>query len=79
MKQSSMDVKAMAFGVGLLLAALSAGAQDPLQAVLIGQRVNASYPGSPILICQYRGPDARYEIVTSEKSCARYLKLSELS
>jgi len=69
-------VKTIALCAGVLFAlAGHAGAAE--RAVLVGERVIASYPGSPILICQYAGPEARYEIVSPKNArCARYLPLS---
>ncbi|MGD0501290.1 MAG: hypothetical protein ABSD02_00990 [Steroidobacteraceae bacterium] len=68
-------MKAIAICAGLLIA-LSANAQDPLRAKLVGQRVVSSYPGTPILVCQYAGPGAKYEVVASAGTCARYIKLN---
>jgi hypothetical protein len=68
-------MKAIAICAGLLIA-LSAAAQDPARAILVGQRVISSYPGAPILVCRYAGAGAKYEVVTSSATCARYLKLS---
>jgi len=42
----------------------------------VGQRVVSSYPGTPILVCQYAGPGAKYEVVASAGTCARYIKLN---
>jgi hypothetical protein len=74
-----MRMKAIAICAGLLFA-LAAGAQDhaqdPLRAKLIGRRVVSTYPGTPILVCRYAGPDAKYEVVSSDANCARYLKLN---
>jgi len=61
-----------------LLFALSASAQPPVRAKLVGQRVIAIYPRAPILICRYAGPDAKYEIVASSEKCAPYLTLSRM-
>jgi hypothetical protein len=55
---------------------LTANAEVGVRAVLVGQRVVSSYPGSPILICRYAGPEANYEIVAPKSRCARYFKLS---
>jgi hypothetical protein len=67
-------MKAIAICAALLLA-WSAGAQEPLRAKLVGRRVVDSYPGTPILVCQYAGPGATYEVVASSGSCARYIEL----
>jgi hypothetical protein len=68
-------VKTVAVCAGLLLS-LSAGAQDPVNAKLVGQRVVSSFPGAPILICRYRGPEAKYEVVASTPTCAPFFRLS---
>ena len=59
-----------------LLFALSANAEVTVRAVLVGRRVVSSYPGTPILICRYAGPEANYEIVAPKARCARHFKLS---
>jgi len=68
-------MKAIAICAGLFFA-LAANAQDPLRAKLVGQRVISSYPGAPILVCRYAGPGAKYEVVSSAGTCARYIKLN---
>ena len=72
-------MKAIAICAGLLFA-LAAGAQDhaqdPMRAKLIGRRVVSTFPGTPILVCRYAGPGARYEVVASAATCAPYLKLN---
>ncbi len=67
-------MKTMILCAGLLFA-LSANAEVGVRAVLVGQRVVSSYPGTPILICRYAGPEANYEIVAPKSRCARYFKL----
>jgi hypothetical protein len=67
-------VKTVILCAGLLIA-LSANAEVGVRAVLVGQRVVSSYPGTPILICRYAGPEANYEIVAPKSRCARYFKL----
>jgi hypothetical protein len=69
------DMKTIAVCMGLVFA-WSANAADTLRAQLVGQRVVSSYPGTPILVCQYRGAEAKYEVVASTDKCAPYLKLS---
>jgi hypothetical protein len=73
-------MRAIAICAGLLFA-LAAGAQDhgqdPLRAKLVGRRIVSAYPGTPILVCRYAGPDAKYEVVSSAATCARYLKLNQ--
>jgi hypothetical protein len=68
-------MKAITICAGLLIA-LSASAQDTFRAKLVGQRVVSTYPGTPILVCQYAGAGAKYEIVASAGSCARYITLN---
>ncbi len=50
-----------------------------MQAKLIGQRLVSSFPGAPVLVCQYAGPEARYEVVASTPSCAPFFRLSDES
>jgi hypothetical protein len=60
-------------------AAIAQGAVIPegaVRAKLVSQRVVASFPGTPILICRYSGPGAAYEVVASAETCAPYLTLS---
>ncbi len=68
-------MKSVLLCVGLLVA-MTANAEVSVRAVLVGQRVVSSYPGSPILICRYAGPEANYEIVAPKSRCARFFKLS---
>jgi len=71
-------MKAIALFLGLAAAsAVTAG--EPVQANLIGQRVVSSFPGAPVLVCQYAGPEARYEVVASTPACAPFLRLSDES
>jgi hypothetical protein len=71
-------MKAIALCLGLAAAsAVSAG--EPVQAKLIGQRVVSSFPGAPVLVCQYAGPEARYEVVASTGPCAPFFELSDES
>jgi hypothetical protein len=65
----------LALSLGLIAAAASAG--EPVQAKLIGQRVVTSFPGNPVLVCEYAGPEARYEVVASAHACAPLFKLSD--
>jgi hypothetical protein len=71
-------MKAIALCLGLA-AASAAPAGEPVQAKLIGQRVVASFPGAPVLVCQYAGPEARYEVVASTRACAPFFRLSDES
>jgi hypothetical protein len=69
-------VKSLALCAGLLFV-LSANAEVTARAKLVGQRVVSSFPGNPILICRYRGPEAVYEVIASKPTCDRYFELSE--
>jgi hypothetical protein len=69
-------MRSIAVAVGLLIA-LTANAEEGSRAQLVGQRVVSSYPGSPILICQYRAAEAKYEVVAASDHCAPYLVLSK--
>jgi hypothetical protein len=67
-------MKILAVALGLLMAGAACAADGP-RAELVGQRVIASYPGAPILVCRYRTAEAKYEVVAAGASCARYLAL----
>lgn len=69
-------MKITALALGVLLAG-AAGASDGPRAELVGQRLIASYPGSPILVCRYRTAAAKYEVVASSAVCAPYLALEQ--
>jgi len=68
-------MKAIAFCLGLIAASAYAG--EPVQAKLVGQRVVTSFPGNPVLVCQYAGAEARYEVVASTRVCAPFFALSD--
>jgi hypothetical protein len=70
-----LGMKTIAVCAGLLIA-FAANAQVSVRAKLVGERVISSFPGTPILICEYLGPEAKYEVVASTARCARYFKLS---
>ena len=69
-----MKVTALAFG---LLIAGAAGAADSPRAELVGQRLISSFPGSPILVCRYRTPQVKYEVVAAGAICAPFLALDQ--
>jgi hypothetical protein len=72
------DMRAIALCLGLAgAAAIHAG--EPVQAKLVGQRLVSSFPGTPVLVCRYAGPEARYEVVAAAGACAPYLELSDES
>lgn len=68
-------MKSIALSVGLLFA-LSVHADDLVRAKLVGTRTVSSYPGAPILVCKYLGPEAKYEVVASADRCAPTFELS---
>ena len=71
-------MKAFALCLGLAgAAAIHAG--EPVQAKLVGQRLVSSFPGAPVLVCRYAGPEARYEVVAATSTCAPLLELSDES
>ncbi len=69
-------MRSIAVALGLLIAFNVNAAQSP-RAKLVGQRVISSYPGSPILVCQYRTAEVKYEVVAASSQCAPYLVLSK--
>jgi hypothetical protein len=69
-------MRSIAVAVGLSIALTVHAAESP-RATLVGQRVISSYPGSPILVCQYRSAEAKYEVVAASSECAPYLVLSK--
>ncbi|MDP8984453.1 MAG: hypothetical protein M3N97_05325 [Pseudomonadota bacterium] len=58
-----------------LLYALSANAGLVARATLIGQRVHRSFEGSALLICEYSGVGAKFEILSQNGKCAPYIKV----
>ena len=71
-------MRAIALCLGLAgAAAIYAG--EPAQAKLVGQRLVSSFPGAPVLVCRYAGPEARYEVVAATGACAPFLELSDES
>jgi hypothetical protein len=71
-------MKAIALCLGLAgAAAIHAG--EPVQAKLVGQRLVSSFPGAPVLVCRYAGPEAGYEVVAATGTCVPFLELSDES
>ncbi|MDP9013227.1 MAG: hypothetical protein M3O41_11330 [Pseudomonadota bacterium] len=58
-----------------LLYAVSANAGFGARANLIGQHVNRSFAGSALLICEYSGAGAKFEILSQNGKCAPYIKV----
>jgi hypothetical protein len=67
-------LKTLAFCAGLLFA-VSANAGFTARATLIGQHLNASFAGSPLLICEYAGARAKFEILSQNGKCAPYINV----
>jgi hypothetical protein len=67
-------MKIVAFALGLSIALAATAAESP-RAKLVGQRSITSYPGSPILVCEYLTAHVKYEVVAASASCAPYLAL----
>lgn len=68
-------MKTITLSAGLLFA-LCVHAEEPVSANLVGQRVVSSFPGTPVLVCRYKGPEANYEVVSSNDQCASFFRLS---
>jgi hypothetical protein len=71
-------MRAIALCLGLAAAA-AIHAGEPVQAKLVGQRLVSTFPGAPVLVCRYAGPEARYEVVAATSACAPFLELSDES
>jgi hypothetical protein len=69
-------MKATALGLALFIAAAASAQGDPPRAKLVGQHLITTYPGAPILVCEYRDAAVKYEVVAAGASCARHLELS---
>lgn len=73
-------MKTLTFCAGLLFAisanaGFSAHAGFSARATLIGQHLNRSFAGSPLLICEYSGEAAKFEILSQNGKCAPYLAI----
>jgi hypothetical protein len=58
-----------------LLVAVSANAAFTSRATLVGQHVNRAIPGDALLICEYSGGGAKFEILSQTGKCAPYITL----
>jgi hypothetical protein len=67
-------MKALAFCAGLLFA-ITANAELSAQATLIGQHLNGYFGGTPLLICEYAGSRAKFEILSQNGKCAPYIEV----
>jgi hypothetical protein len=67
-------LKTLALLMGLS-AAVSANAAFSSRATLIGQHVNRAFAGDPLLICEYSGAGARFQILSQTGKCAPYITI----
>ena len=58
-----------------LIVAVSANAAFTSRATLVGQHVNRSFPGDALLICEYSGAGAKFEILSQTGKCAPYITI----
>jgi hypothetical protein len=58
-----------------LLVAVSAHAAITSRATLVGQHVSRAFPGDPLLICEYSGAGAKFEILSQTGKCAPYITI----
>ena len=58
-----------------LLVAVSASAAFTSRATLVGKHFNSAFAGDPLLICEYSGAGARYEILSQTGKCAPYITI----
>ncbi len=58
--------------LGLMVAAAADGG-SAARAVLVTQHVNRAFAGEQLLICEYSGAGARFEILSQSGQCAPYL------
>jgi hypothetical protein len=58
-----------------LIVAVSANAAFTSRATLVGQHMNRAFPGDPLLICEYSGAGAKFEILSQTGKCAPYITL----
>ena len=56
-----------------LLVAVSANAAFTSRAPLVGQHVSRAFAGDPLLICEYSGGGAKFEILSQTGKCAPYI------
>jgi hypothetical protein len=58
-----------------LLVAVSANAAFASRATLVGQHLNRAFAGDPLLICEYSGAGAKFEILSQTGKCAPYITI----
>jgi hypothetical protein len=59
----------------VLLVAVSANAAIASRATLVGQHLNHTFAGDPLLICEYSGAGAKFEILSQTGRCAPYITI----
>jgi hypothetical protein len=67
-------MKTLTLLTGLIVAA-SANAGFTSRAALVGQHVNRDFAGDPLLICEYSGAGAKFEILSQTGKCAPYITI----
>ena len=67
-------MKTLTLLTGLLIA-VSANAAFTSLATLVGQHMNRAFPGDPLLICEYSGAGAKFEILSQTGKCAPYITI----
>jgi hypothetical protein len=58
-----------------LLVTVSANAAFTSRATLVGQHVNRAFAGGALLICEYSGGGAKFEILSQTGKCPPYITL----
>lgn len=66
-------LKTLMICAGLLIA-VAASAAAGSRATLIGQHFK-SFAGNPLLICEYSGASAKFEILSQDGKCAPYINV----
>jgi hypothetical protein len=69
-----LKLKMLAMCAGLLLA-VAANAGSAGRAPLIGRHLNGYFQGNPLLICEYAGARATFEILSENGTCAPYIEV----
>lgn len=59
----------------LLLLSITANAASGSRASLTGRRLDTTFPGGPLLICEYSGAQAKFEILAQTGKCAAYINV----
>jgi hypothetical protein len=67
-------MKTLAFCTGVLFA-LSVNAQGGSRAALIGQHTSRAFADGPLLICEYAGATAKFEILSQNGKCAPFINV----